>query len=409
MGDSLALLRPDHEYKCTICSLPNAGTCNQCQSANYCSPECQQTDWPSHSLLCSQLSIFRHKPSQWHIRAIFFPPNHISPTFIWVRYTVKADSAGTMVHKSILQEHLGGEPDDYESTSFQQNRLRERNFQNTIEVTCRGSADIDGSEVNKSIVHVTNDAAACEWRGEIVAMKKRGLGRTQQVFMDMDLQDYRDVIDYFVLYGDDSRADQDAADYVRPGKVRGVKINCVGDQRTFGAERFSAVDVPAGHPVFYEPVSQISTFVGLPIRTRRCPPDQLWADDNSYTPYMNIPAPFLHQATDDDSDAPWGLVPLHWQGDIGTVLVVRSDGQDVTPQQVEDLCDFCQFKMRPMFSNGRGFGHVHMTRGEVMGCMTEEGFAEFGVFMRAVRARLKERERQLLRERELLDFPNRVA
>lgn len=74
---------------------------------------------------------------------------------------------------------------------------------------------------------------------------------------------------------------------------------------------------------------------------------------------------------------------MHWQDGVGSVLVVRSDGRDVTTQQVEALSRFCQFKMQPLFENGLGGGLMEMTRAEVMGFLTPAGFGEYFAEVRA--------------------------
>ena len=82
-------------------------------------------------------------------------------------------------------------------------------------------------------------------------------------------------------------------------KVRSVKINCEGDQMPFGAAKFAAVDVPAGHPVLWKASTPISKLVGMPVKTWQYPPDKAWKDNrNAYT---NVPANFLHLNTDERS------------------------------------------------------------------------------------------------------------
>ena len=68
---------------------------------------------------------------------------------------------------------------------------------------------------------------------------------------------------------------------------------------------------------------------------------------------------------------------MSWQNNVGNVLVVRSDGQDVTTRQVEALSRFCQFKMQPLFENALGGGFVEMTREEVMRYLAPRVFEEF--------------------------------
>ena len=74
---------------------------------------------------------------------------------------------------------------------------------------------------------------------------------------------------------------------------------------------------------------------------------------------------------------------MHWQDEVGSVLVVRSDGGDVTKQQVEALSRFCQFKMQPLFENGLGGGLVEMTKAEVMGFLTPQAFGDYFAEVRA--------------------------
>ena len=375
---------------CTICDSPNAKNCARCRSTKYCSPECQQSDWPSHSLLCSQYSTHAHRPDPSYKRAILFPPNEANPKLIWVECKTEQDEdfPGLKWESSQVQEHLGGKLGKYDALPefmpIKRNLLRDRDLSNTLEVICRDTFLLDGSEINKSVVKATHGATGHGWRGPIVALKKKGLGSDPRHYMDIDMQDYRDVVDYFISYRDESVQDVEVRAGDRKGKVRGVKINCRGDQRTFGVEEFSAVNVPVDHPVFFDSVmAPISKLVGMPLRTRKCPPDTLWKDDHSS--YTNVPATFLHQNTDDSSGGWWGLAPMEWQDDVRSVLVVRSDGRDVTVQQVEALCHFCQFKMQPLFENAHGAGLVSMSRAEVLGYLTTDGFREYFVELRAKR------------------------
>ena len=367
---------------CTICDSICTQKCARCHSINYCSPECQQTDWSSHSLLCSQYSTHTDRPDPSYKRAILFPPDEVKPKFIWVTYEL-----------SQVQEHLGGQIGIYDALPeykpIQRNALRDRDLTNTLEVICRDTFLIDGSRVNKSVVKATQGRPGHEWRGPILAMKKEGFGRVPRFFLDIDMRDYRDVVDYFISYGNpdyDSVGNEDVRgrDNNHNGKgkkVRGVKINCEGDQMCFGAAKFAAVDVPVGHPVFLEPIAPISRLVGMPLHTWKCPPNRAWEDNDSS--YTNVPATVLHRTTDEGSGDLWGWAPMKWKNEVGNVLVVRGDDRDVSVQQVEALCHFCEFKMQPLFENALGFGLVQMSRAEVIGCMTPEGFREYFAEMRA--------------------------
>ena len=370
---------------CTNCDSTHTQACVQCHSTRYCSPECSQTDWPSHSLLCSQYSTHTDRPNPSYKRAILFPPDEVKPKLIWVECKTEEDDEvpGFTYELCQIREHLGGNLGKYgafpEYRPIQRNALLDRNLTNTLNVICRSTFLSDGSSVNKSVVKATQGAPGHEWRGPILAMKKRGLGTDPGFFLDINMQDYRDVVDYFISYrsleleddvrGRDRNHDQEVK------KVRGVKIHCEGDQREYGFAKFAAVDVPVGHPVFSKAIVPISRLISMPLHTWQYPPDQVWR--NKPNAHTNVPATVLHHNTDEDSGDWWGRVPTKWQDDVGSVLVVRRDGRDLSVQRMEALCYFCQFKVQPLLENAQGSGLVQMSRAEVMGYLTRKGFAEY--------------------------------
>ena len=181
---------------------------------------------------------------------------------------------GTTFELSQEREYLGGRLGQYdahmEMKLIKRNILPDRDLPNSLQVTCRETFQIDGSQLNKSIVKATHGAAALTWKGPIVVLKRQGLGIDPERFIDIDMQDYREVVDFFISYGDESVQDGDVA-RDRRGKIRGVKISCKGDQRTFGRNIYSTVDVPKSHPVFYSPVAPISALVGMSVHTSKYP------------------------------------------------------------------------------------------------------------------------------------------
>lgn len=71
---------------CVMCNTSPARRCSRCTSCFYCSPQCQQSDWPSHRLLCQSWASQDPRPSSNHIRAIFFLQDCERPLPIWLRY-----------------------------------------------------------------------------------------------------------------------------------------------------------------------------------------------------------------------------------------------------------------------------------------------------------------------------------
>ncbi|KAM0798828.1 hypothetical protein BDR22DRAFT_795905, partial [Usnea florida] len=173
------------EFTCTICQSPAAKPCGRCHSARYCSLECQQTDWPSHSLLCSQYSTHTGRPNPSYKRAILFPPDDNKPQFIWIE----------------CRTEVSDETPHATSEEFiQRNVLRDRDLANTLQVVWRGTSGIDGSQLNRSVVRATRDAAVLPWAGPIIALRMNGPGSAPSHYMDIDMQDYRNVVDYFIAH-----------------------------------------------------------------------------------------------------------------------------------------------------------------------------------------------------------------
>ena len=156
--------------------------------------------------------------------------------------------------------------------------------------------------------------------------------------------------------------------------VKGVKITCHGDQMLHHYAPWHAVDIPRDHQIFQSPqVNQISTLLGIPILTRKCPPERAWKEIKLYTdPYENVQATFLHLDTDPKSPR-WGWAPPQWQNKAGSVIVVRQDGKDITPRQVEVLCDFCYRRLQSLFESSLETGDKE----RVLKNLTKEAFAAF--------------------------------
>ena len=217
------------ESTCTICHSSTAKPCGRCHSARYCSLECQQTDWPSHSLLCSQYSTHTGRPDPFYKRAILFPPNENKPQFIWVECkTIVSDEDPDFPYEfesSQVEDHLGGKVGQYyavaEKRLIQRNVLRDRDYANTLQVVWRETFGIDGSQLNKSVVRATRDAAVMSWAGPIIALRMKGSGLAPSHYMDIDMQDYRNVVDYLITYANESVKDEELGPDMNM-KLRGV-------------------------------------------------------------------------------------------------------------------------------------------------------------------------------------------
>lgn len=73
----------------------------------------------------------------------------------------------------------------------------------------------------------------------------------------------------------------------------------------------------------------------------------------------------------------WGWAPLHWQSDIGDVLLVNANGGDLSVEDAELLCRFCQRKLQPLFEDALGAGLVRRTKKEVVDFITAENMQAY--------------------------------
>ena len=132
--------------------------------------------------------------------------------------------------------------------------------------------------------------------------------------------------------------------------IKGVRISCEGDIEFLGATKFIPVDISTLDPVVAAEISKSSEMLGVPVRVRKLPPDSAWKDSGECGIFVNQAVTFLFRAMDPQQDD-FGWAPHEWAFSVGSVLVVRADGKDMTPQQVEALCYYSREHTTDMFQD----------------------------------------------------------
>lgn len=361
---------------CTICNGPNSKLCSTCHSSSYCSTECQKTDWPAHKLLCKTVKTLSPRPDPSFKRAILFPVHAKAPRLIWVEYERKLDFTGMPFEDSKISPLLGDDNPSREIQTVQKNIYRNFTLDHTIVVAARDTFLIDGSKPNKSISHATNNLHGHNWRGPLVLLRISGIGVDAGLYEDITLADFRSAVDYLITYNNHVSEHLPGFQNSPGPNVKGVKICCHGDRKLFGLKPYTAAEVPDEHQIYLSTeVNQISALLGFPLLTRQCPPHQAWKDDETMfpDPHENVPATFLHMDALDPKSPSFGWAPMKWQSNVGTVLVVREDGKDLTPNQMEAICEYCQGTLQSLFEKALATGN-HKA---VMNALTREKFAIF--------------------------------
>jgi hypothetical protein len=138
--------------------------------------------------------------------------------------------------------------------------------------------------------------------------------------------------------------------------TRGVKVCCVGETKMHGSNPFVPVDVTIANQKSLGPkyISPISAVLGMPLILWKDPNCQFLDEQPGYegflTPCVNQNVTFLCMETDPKSPE-WGWAPPYWRSDVGNVIAVRKDGEDLTVMDVEKMCHFARYKLQPMFED----------------------------------------------------------
>ena len=250
---------------------------------------------------------------------------------------------------------------------IQYNPVLERELSNTIDICYRDAFLTDGSKSNKSIATIiaTKPGEYPDWRGPIIAYGNVGQGINPTACRDLDMNDFRHITDFFLSYDyKPTSATHQSVDV----KVQAVRINCVGDQKLFNKPHYEAVEITLTDPIFSEhDTSDITKRIGLPIFTRRCPPDPKWANKRGNkifergSPFNNPDATFLHLCCDPKAgfdphsgSLGWAWAPKPWQNSVGSVIVVRQDKKSLLPLHMEALCKYCRYEIRPLLAHSIG-------------------------------------------------------
>ena len=138
--------------------------------------------------------------------------------------------------------------------------------------------------------------------------------------------------------------------------VQGVRISCSGDIRVLGVNKFKPVAVAVFDPVFKADKSTSSEMVGVPLRARKIPPHPAWKHSGEPGVYENQEATRLFRDMDPEHGGGFGIVSWSWDLGVGSVLVVRDDGKDITPQQVEAVCYYSWQHTTDMFQAAFEYG-----------------------------------------------------
>ncbi|KAI9866760.1 MAG: hypothetical protein M1813_000702 [Trichoglossum hirsutum] len=383
---------------CTICAKPDSRRCAKCKSTAYCSIECQQTDWPLHSLLCKSLGSFLTPPTLTSRLAIFFPWNEPHPRFIWVEVQLSdpsriGESGGSDYADvtELLKNHPGEGTRGFgpHREFLRGNLLRGRAVnRNTIEFIERESYIQDDTRSNKSINSVQGHGWK-SWIGSIVVMVRNGNDRDPLTYGHVTLEGFRDATDYMAWYRDGIGSVTDGigsrthfAERImegKAGKVKGVRVSCQGDIALLGAEKLISVDVPRTHPLFNiegDDPSPLSYLLDYAVCAKRYPVrlelKGLDADENLANPMVSA----LYAKLEDSGEA-FGKTQKQWQGKVGSVLFVDRRGGDLLPSTLLHMFNFLESEISPLLAEYLRRGGQTVGRENILEAVTPKRFQQY--------------------------------
>lgn len=250
------------------------------------------------------------------------------------------------------------------------NYMRGRpHFLDTLNIWYLDDFETDRLPVNASL-HGSPDAVCADglgeyfWKGPIVVHLKAGNEFDAKKMKDITLTAYRDAVDYLAYYRDTigSMIDQgERNDKLgqrvmtrRTGKVKGVRINCIGDQARNSAREFVQVDVPRAHPLFMlegdDPLDIAQNFYKNWVTYRYA-----GYKDTTEEEAQNVSGKLLQLAVSEDwltLDC-WGTVPRYrLRYTTGSLLIVDRGGQDLDVRMVQAACRLMKEQVMPLLERG---------------------------------------------------------
>ncbi|KAH8696805.1 hypothetical protein GQ44DRAFT_634075, partial [Phaeosphaeriaceae sp. PMI808] len=369
---------------CTICGISSARYCAVCRSAAYCSPECQQVDWRPHRLLCrsfkdlSALS-FATRPSPKHFLAVHFPMTSRKPKLVWIDTKEVSGEDGyfnpeldELLHVPGNERYVGRGLHCVRGNTF---RGRKQAL-DTLNIWYIDDSPVNNLQTNQSL-HGTLPTLVGDtwgemiWKGPMVAVLKVGNEWDPQKITDITLTAYRDAIDFLGYYRDGygSMVDGIGADghlsrrllADRVGKVKGVRINCLGDQAGDPGRQLLQVDVPKAHPLFNlesdDPLDIVEYL------------DMEWVVKSYGGKYGSSVQDDGEQHLADNPLVRLLLLQVRWKdeewGEVsqrrlaharGSVLVVDRTKKDLTVDVVRAMCEMIEQVVAPLIAENREAG-----------------------------------------------------
>jgi hypothetical protein len=361
------------ENLCAMCEQPGVHACAGCHAIRYCSKLCQKMDWPLHKLLCKTYKDFddktRPKPHDSCIykRAIHFPENGNAPRFVWMRYfdldhmgIAAADTTYVTQDNSIL------DPVAWIKHSMVLKRPLHRPIGVTGNAWPRGMENMDHAGIeNKSLLKV--DKELSQWfHGSFIAIGHKGsydptgpASITIKPFevqtFDLEPVDLRHIVDR--MRADHYKLGLENKVYLKGSaeKVKGVRINCMGDKTMCLQRAYETVD--AAKSLCSEDTdlpSPLADKIGMPLVICKIPHPLCWRGRHNQGRFCTAnpqlarldPQKYFSILSKVTPGTPALMAELGKLAvDMGSCVVVRKDGKALDSKHIRALTGYLEGKI----------------------------------------------------------------
>jgi hypothetical protein len=193
------------EKLCFSCKNKTTKKCVKCEAAYYCTKECQVKDWSIHKLICDY-SLFPNKKAEKSVMGILLPETGTKPIIVEVPLEFTSylgESFYRTKSENFILKKTGMVIKEVSYHYITENRSKpNRKLKNTLLFEFRDNFFNDGSLPNTTIREITKHQMTHDWRGPVLITKMIGKPSEKMPdYIDIELNDFIDVIDYLKWYG----------------------------------------------------------------------------------------------------------------------------------------------------------------------------------------------------------------
>lgn len=207
----------ESKHRCTICWASANMYCGRCRQVRYCGGSCQKEDWKTHKILCPKSgpdTVYPEKDASIRsYRGLFFPKDGPNPRFVEVPVTkpgygyYEKEDEETIFHgRTALFE---GDNTWVSSVLCTLNEARGRQLDSgwlSIHRREQFIAHQNEEESNMALRRLLGTQLGFDWRGSVLVMKTKVGSGNREEYLDMTLDDLRDISDYFIGFCFDAGA-----------------------------------------------------------------------------------------------------------------------------------------------------------------------------------------------------------